>query len=152
MDFETLYKITESSDDKNKVIDDNNNLLVEYQPYQTYRDQLNASIGNSASAYNRYNMSKLIDADKIAFSSHQYEELLSKAKNVLPWPIDKTPEEFKLVFDTLQDIKRQLSQSYSKNIMLNTDQKKIIAKDIKKIKKIQKVIFDMLDELGSFEK
>lgn len=152
MDFETLYNITESSDDKNKLIDDNNNLLVEYQPYQTYRDQLNASIGNSASAYNRYNMSKLIDADKIAFSSHQYEELLSKAKNFLPWPIDKTPEEFKLVFDTLQDIKRQLSQSYSKNIMLNTEQKKIIAKDIKKIKKIQKVIFDMLDELGSFEK
>lgn len=152
MDFETLFKLSENSENKGKISDEDGKVLVEYQPYQTYRDQLNAGIGNSAAAFNRYVASRLSDSSNIAFSAQQYEEMMSKAKNVLPWPLDKMPDEFKVVWDTLRNMITQFGQAYSGNVMLTSEQKKLIKKDIERIQKIQKLLFKMLNELGSFEK
>lgn len=151
MDFNTLYKLSEESPD-GVIKDSDGKILVEYQPYQTYRDQLNAAIGDSASAYNRYVASKASTAAEIAFSAQQYEELCARAKNVLPWPLDKMPEQFSTVYNTLRNMVSEFGQSYSGNVMLTSKQKKLMAKNIKRIKQIQKVLFDMLNELGSFEK
>ena len=151
MDFETLYKLSESSP-PGVIKDGEGKILVEYQPYQTYRDQLNAGIGNSAAAYNRYVSSRANISSDIAFSLQQYDELCARAKNVLPWPLDKMPEQFRSVYDTLRLMISEFSQAYSGNVMLNSEQKKLIKRDIRRIEKIQQVLFEMLNELGSFEK
>ena len=89
--------------------------------------------------------------DRIARSRQQYEELMSKAKNVLPFQLQRVPEEVVGIYETLVEIIKQYNAAYT-DVTLNQDEKKALRKNVKRFQAIQTELRNLMDELSSLEK
>lgn len=149
MNFDELYNLTTEQKGTGTIKDRDGKILVEFQPQTIYRNQIDGALGRDI--LNQFNMVKPGTMDRIARSRQQYEELMSKAKNVLPFQLQRVPEEVVGIYETLVEIIKQYNAAYT-DVTLNQDEKKALQKNVKRFQAIQTELRSLMDELSSLEK